>query len=84
MLSIGDPAPDITQLDGLNFALLSDVDRAVAEAYGVWQEKNLAGNVSMGIVPSAFLIGTDGTLEQVWSKISPKNTPVRLIEAAGS
>ena len=65
----------------LDFTLLSDVDHAVAEAYGVWQEKKLYGKVSMGIVRSAFLIGATGDLEQVWYKISPKDTPVRLIEA---
>ena len=68
----------------LGFTLLSDVDHAVAEAYGVWQEKKLYGKVSMGIVRSAFLIGPTGDLEQVWYKISPKDTPVRLIEALGA
>jgi peroxiredoxin Q/BCP len=66
---------------GLRFTLLSDLDHAVADAYGVWQEKKLYGKVSMGIVRSAFLVGTDGTLEQVWYKISPKDTPVKLLEA---
>jgi peroxiredoxin Q/BCP len=66
---------------GLNFDLLSDVDHAVAEAYGVWQEKKNYGKTYMGIVRSAFLIGADGTLRDVWYKISPKDTPVRLLEA---
>ncbi len=65
----------------LGFGLLSDVDHAVAEAYGVWQEKKLYGKVSMGIVRSAFLVGPGGRLEQVWYKISPKDTPVHLLEA---
>lgn len=66
---------------GLGFTLLSDVDHAVAEAFGVWQEKKLYGKVSMGVVRSAFLIGADGRLEQVWYKISPKDTPTKLLEA---
>lgn len=68
----------------LGFTLLSDLDHAVAEAYGVWQEKKLYGKVSMGIVRSAFLVGTDGVLEQVWYKISPKDTPTKLLEAIGA
>jgi len=68
----------------LGFTLLSDLDHAVAEAFGVWQEKKLYGKVSMGIVRSAFLIGADGRLEQVWYKISPKDTPVKLLEALAS
>lgn len=68
----------------LGFPLLSDLDHAVAEAYGVWQEKKLYGKVSMGIVRSAFLVGADGRLEQVWYKISPKDTPTKLLEALAS
>jgi peroxiredoxin Q/BCP len=68
----------------LNFPLLSDLDHAVAEAYGVWKEKKNYGKVYMGIERSAFLVAPDGTLAQVWYKISPKDTPVRLLEALAS
>ncbi len=68
---------------GLGFTLLADPDHAVAEAYGVWQEKKNYGKTYMGIDRSAFLIGADGTLEQAWYKISPKDTPVKLLEALG-
>ena len=33
----------------LNFPLLADVDRKVAERYGAWREKNMYGKRSMGI-----------------------------------
>ena len=65
----------------LNFDLLSDVDHSVAEAYGVWKEKKNYGKTYMGIERSAFLIGSDGRLRNVWYKISPKDTPTRLLEA---
>jgi peroxiredoxin Q/BCP len=68
----------------LNFDLLSDTDHAVAEAYGVWKEKKNYGKVYMGIERSAFLIGPDGTLRNVWYKISPKDTPVKLLQALAS
>ena len=68
----------------LGFPLLSDVDHAVAEAYGVWQEKKNYGKTYMGIVRSAFLIDEKGKLEQVWYKISPKDTPVKLLDALGA
>jgi thioredoxin-dependent peroxiredoxin len=68
---------------GLGFPLLADTDHAVAEAYGVWAEKKLYGKVSMGIVRSAFLVDPQGVLSQVWYKISPKDTPTRLLEALG-
>jgi peroxiredoxin Q/BCP len=65
----------------LNFDLLSDLDHSVAEAYDVWQEKKNYGKTYMGIVRSAFLIGGDGKLRNAWYKISPKDTPTRLLEA---
>jgi peroxiredoxin Q/BCP len=68
---------------GLGFPLLADTEHTMAEAYGVWAEKKLYGKVSMGIVRSAFLIDEDGTVAHAWYKISPKDTPVRLLEALG-
>jgi len=67
----------------LGYPLLADTDHAVAEAYGVWQEKKNYGKTYMGILRSAFLVGPDGTIEQAWYKISPKDTPVKLLEALG-
>ncbi len=66
---------------GLGFPLLADEDHAVAEAYGVWKEKSMYGRKYMGIERSAFLIDPKGKLEQVWYKISPKDTPVMLTQA---
>jgi peroxiredoxin Q/BCP len=65
----------------LNFDLLSDPDHSVAEAYDVWKEKKNYGKTYMGIERSAFLIGADGNILNAWYKISPKDTPTRLLEA---
>jgi thioredoxin-dependent peroxiredoxin len=66
---------------GLGFPLLADEDHAVAEAYAVWAQKSMYGRTYMGIERSAFLIGPSGILEQVWYKISPKDTPTKLLAA---
>jgi peroxiredoxin Q/BCP len=79
-----DPVPRLAKFAAkydLGYDLLSDPDHAVAEAFGVWQEKKNYGKTYMGIVRSAFLVGPDGKLLNVWYKISPKDTPVKLIEA---
>ncbi len=68
---------------GLGFPLLSDEDHAVAEAWGVWGERSLYGRKFMGVVRSAFLVDKGGTLAQVWYRISPKDTPTRLLAALG-
>lgn len=65
----------------LGFTLLSDPDHAVAEAFDVWKEKKNYGKVYMGIERSAFLIDGKGRIAHAWYKISPKDTPVKLLEA---
>ena len=65
----------------LGYPLLADTDHAVADAFGVWGEKKLYGKTYMGIVRSAFLIDAKGKVEQAWYKISPKDTPKKLLAA---
>jgi peroxiredoxin Q/BCP len=64
---------------GLGFPLLADEDHAVAEAYGVWGEKKNYGKTYMGIIRSAFLVDEKGKLAEVWYKISPADTPKKLL-----
>jgi peroxiredoxin Q/BCP len=66
---------------GLGFPLLSDVDHAVAEAYGAWGERSMYGKTYMGVIRSAFLVDEEGRIERAWPKISPKDTPVELARA---
>lgn len=66
---------------GLGFPLLSDEDHGVAEAYGAWGEKKNYGRTYMGIIRSAYLVAEDGTLAEAWPKISPKDTPTKLLAA---
>ena len=66
---------------GLGFPLLSDPDHAVADAYGVWGEKSLYGKKYFGIIRSAFLIDEKGKVSHAWPKISPKDTPTKLLKA---
>lgn len=79
-----DPPDKLAKFDekyGLGFTLLSDADHAVAEKYGVWVEKNMYGKRYMGVQRSAFLVDEDGVLIESWPKISPKDTPTKLLEA---
>ncbi len=65
----------------LGYPLLADTEHKVADAYGVWGEKKLYGRAFMGIIRSAFLIDEKGKVEQAWYKISPKDTPIKLLKA---
>ena len=53
----------------LPFPLLADEDHQVAEAYGVWVEKNMYGKKSMGIQRATFLIDKQGKIAAVWPKV---------------
>src|SRR5690606_11402959 len=44
----------------LDFTLLSDVDHAVADKYGVWGPKKFMGREFLGLRRSSFIIGGDG------------------------
>jgi peroxiredoxin Q/BCP len=56
----------------LPFTLLADQDKAAAEAYGVYQEKNMYGKKVMGIVRTTFVIGPDGKIEKIYNKVKAK------------
>lgn len=67
---------------GLGFPLLSDLDHAVAEAYGAWGEKPLNGKTSMGIIRSSFLVDEKGKIAAAWHKVSPEDTVPKALAAA--
>lgn len=64
----------------LPFLLLSDPERVALEAYGVWQEKKMAGKVGLGIVRTTFLIDEDGLLLAVKPKVKPDTDAAEILE----
>jgi thioredoxin-dependent peroxiredoxin len=55
----------------LDFVLLADADHAVADAYGVWVQKSKYGKTYFGNERTTFIIGTDGRVTHVLSKVKP-------------
>lgn len=66
---------------GLGFRLLSDEGHKVAEAYGVWGQREIGGKKSMGIIRSSFLMDEKGKLIGVWYNIRPEDTVPKAMEA---
>ena len=64
----------------LPYNLLSDMDHAVADTYGVWGDKKMYGRTYQGIIRSHFVIDADGLLEDVQYKVSPKNSIERALK----
>lgn len=55
----------------LPYKLLADDDHAIAEAYGVWVEKNNYGKKYMGVDRTTFIIAPDGTIQHIFKKVKP-------------
>ncbi|MFR9495442.1 MAG: thioredoxin-dependent thiol peroxidase [Rikenellaceae bacterium] len=57
----------------LNFTLLSDPDKSLCEAFGVWVEKSMYGRKYMGVLRTTFVIDTQGRVERIFEKVDTKN-----------
>ncbi len=65
---------------GLPFILLSDTDKKVCEAYGVWVEKSMYGKTYMGVARTTFIIGPEGKIEKIYEKVKPENHTIEVLE----
>ena len=64
----------------LPFVLLSDDEKAAAQAFGVWKEKTMYGKKVMGIERSTFVIGPDGKIEKIYAKVKPAGHAAQVLE----
>ncbi len=55
--------------NGLKICLLSDLQKKVADLYGVYQEKSLYGRKFMGIVRTTFVIDKKGKIKKIFPKV---------------
>jgi peroxiredoxin Q/BCP len=53
----------------LSILLAADQDKAMLEAYGVWQEKSMYGRKYMGVARTTYLIDPTGKVVRVWEKV---------------
>ena len=63
----------------LPFSLLADADKKIADTFGVLQEKNMYGKKVMGIVRTTFIIGPDGTILHIFSKVKPEGRAAEVL-----
>jgi peroxiredoxin Q/BCP len=66
---------------GLPFTLLADPDHEVAERYGVWGERKLAGKRYMGITRSTFIIDADGNVARAMRGIKPAGHASAILDS---
>lgn len=53
----------------LMFPLLSDEDKSVSTAYGVFREKSMYGKTFLGVERTTFVIDKEGFIRKVWPKV---------------
>jgi peroxiredoxin Q/BCP len=63
----------------LPFSLLADEDHRVAEAYGVWGPKKFMGRTFDGIHRTTFIIGEDGRIERIITKVDTENHAAQVL-----
>ena len=61
------------------FPLLSDEDKSVIEAFGIWGPKKFMGKEYDGIHRTTFVIGENGNLEQVITKVKTKDHTAQIL-----
>jgi thioredoxin-dependent peroxiredoxin len=64
----------------LPYPLISDEQKQIVEAYGVWVEKQMYGKKYMGTERSTFVIGVDGKIEAILEKVKPAKHLEQLLE----
>jgi len=66
----------------LHFALASDEEKSMLEAYGVWVEKSMYGRKYMGVERTTILIDRDGKIARVWNKVKVPGHADEVLAAA--
>lgn len=64
----------------LPFPLIADTNRSIINAYDVWGAKQIAGNISDGIVRTTFVIDAEGIIRNVVTKVDTANHAKQLLE----
>ena len=56
----------------LKIHLLSDPAHKVMEKYGAWGEKNMYGNITLGVIRSTVLINPKGKVAKHWKRVKTR------------
>jgi thioredoxin-dependent peroxiredoxin len=64
----------------LPFPLISDTEKSLVAAYGVWVEKNFYGKKSMGTERTTFVIRPDGRIKSIFRRVVPADHTEILLQ----
>lgn len=63
----------------LPFPLIADVDLTLNQAFGVWQEKKMAGRTYMGTVRTTFITDEQGIITHIINKVNTKDSANQIL-----
>lgn len=64
---------------GLTITILSDTELEAIQAYDVWHEKKMAGNVYMGVVRTTYMIDESGIIVKANDKVKAATDPETML-----
>jgi peroxiredoxin Q/BCP len=64
----------------LNFTLLADADKDIANKYGVMKEKNMYGKKVMGVARTTFVI-ENGKIAKIFNNVKPEGHAEEVLAA---
>jgi len=66
---------------GLPFTLLSDINHAVCDLYGVWGRKKFMGREYDGVFRTTFLINPEGIIVKTFNNVKPDGHAAEVLSA---
>ena len=65
---------------GIKYVLLSDTEKEVSKAFGVWGKKKFMGREYMGVTRSSFLVNDKGIIFKIYPKVKPAGHAKQVLE----
>ena len=67
--------------NSLPFDLISDTEKEIVNAFGVWDKKKMAGREYYGIVRTTFVIDENGIIDEIFTKVDTKNHSEQILKS---
>jgi peroxiredoxin Q/BCP len=64
----------------LPFPLISDEEKTLVEAFGIWGKKKFMGREYMGTTRATFILDDSGAITHVIDKVDTKNAAKQLLD----
>jgi peroxiredoxin Q/BCP len=64
----------------LPFTLISDEDKKIVKAYGVWGKKKFWGREYMGTLRTSFLVDPEGMIAKIYEDVDPETHAEEILE----